>query len=329
MTNQDIYNQFEFTEENHIKYWYDNTHTDLFRQNEWQSTTGTVGFCQRPRLTFHGELIRTTKLISRKHKEPMAVFFSGGLDSEIALRSWLESGAPFRPVIIRFNNNLNVDDVNQAIEFCQTTNLTPTILEFDPVKFYESGDWQRIAVEYQSYTFYQQLLIKIAEDFAEPMITIDEVELEKFPDMDHLLRTGKVRHHWVFLKKEDQDGVWRRFAAKTGIPAYNNFYTYNPETMLAFLESYVVNKLISNQIPGKLGWTSSKNEIYKSATTYAFKARPKRTGVEKLHHLWTDVEHRCANMHLLFTTEPRIYAFETSKLIENMKKGRVSICRTI
>ena len=322
-----LYDKFEFTENNHIKYWYDNDPSKIFRDNDWQQTVSTVGHSMRPRLTFRGELIRTTKIISRKHKEPMAVFFSGGLDSEIALQAWMESRAPFRPVIVKFKDDLNSADVNQATGFCESAGLTPTYLDFDPVAFYESGDWQRICKEYQSYTFYQQVLCKVAENFAEPMITIDEVEIEKTPDMDHLLKTGEHRMHWVFLKKEDQDGVWRRFVAKTGIPAYNNFYTYNPETMLAFLEGYVVNRLITDRMPGKIGWTSSKNEIYGSLTRYPFDPRPKRTGVEKLFHIWTDVEHQCAN--LLFATEPRIYEFGAHDLIKNMKQGKVSVCKTI
>jgi len=321
-----LYENFEFTEDNHIKYWYGNDQSKIFRTDEWESTTGTVGFCRRPRLTFRGELIRTARILSRKH-DVMNVFFSGGLDSEIALNAWMESRAPFRPVIVRFKDELNSGDVIQAVSFCQERNLDFVTIDFDPMRFYESGEWQRIAKDYQSYTFYQQILLKIAEDFAQPMITIDEVELEKVPDMDRLIKTGEMHLDWVFLKKEDQDGVWRRFVAKTGIPAYNNFYTYNPETMLAFMEGYVVNRLITDQIPGKLGWTSSKNEIYGTLTRYPFKPRPKRTGVEKLFHVWTDVEYQCAN--LLFATEPRIYEFDAKQLITNMKEGRTSKCKTI
>jgi hypothetical protein len=257
----------------------------------------------------------------------MNVFFSGGLDSEIALNAWMESRAPFRPVIVRFKDELNKDDVSNAEGFCEDHSLKPVYIDFDPIKFYESGEWERIARQYQAYTFYQQLLLKVAEDFAEPMITIDEVELEKVPDMDHFFKTGEQRLEWVYLKKEDQDGVWRRFVAKTGIPAYNNFYTYNPETMLAFLEGYVVGRLIDDKIPGKLGWTSSKNQIYATLTRYPFQPRPKRTGVEKLFHVWTDVEHRTASM--LFATEPRIYEFPAKQLITNIKQGKVTTCNTI
>jgi asparagine synthetase B (glutamine-hydrolysing) len=76
----ELYSKFEFTENNHIKYWYDNDPSKIFREDDWQQTVSTVGHSVRPRLTFRGELIRTTKIISRKHKEPIAVFFSGGLD---------------------------------------------------------------------------------------------------------------------------------------------------------------------------------------------------------------------------------------------------------
>ena len=322
-----LYNQFEFTEDNHIKFWYDNDVSNIFRDNDWQITSASVGGCQRVPMGFRGEIIRTTKILSSKHKETISVFFSGGLDSEIALNSWLESGARFKPVVVKFTNDLNIADVKQAMAYCTACNLTPTVINFDPIKFYENGDWQRVSKEYQSYTFYQQVLLKIAEEYAQPLITIDEIELEKVPDMDHLLATGQNKLEWIFLKKEDQDGVWRRFVAKTGIPAYNNFYTYNPETMLAFLEGDVVNKLINDKIPGKLSWTSSKNEIYSTLTRFPFEPRPKRTGVEKMFHIWTEVEHQCANM--LFATEPRVYEFPVKALLNNIKHRKVTTCNIL
>ena len=320
----ELYSKFEFTEDNHIKFWYDGDASKIFRENEWEITSASVGACNRIPMNVRGEIIRTAKIISRKHKEKMSVFFSGGLDSEIAINAWIESRAPFTPVIVKFINDLNIDDVSQAVKFCDAYGLNPTILDFDPVKFYESGEWQRVAKDYQSYTFYQQILLKVAEEYAAPLITIDEVELEKVPDMDHLLSTGQKRMEWVFLKKEDQDGVWRRFVAKTGIPAYNNFYTYNPETMSAFFENNIVNALISDRIPGKMSWTSSKNEIYKTLSRFPFELRRKRTGVENMFHIWTDVEHRCAN--LVFATDPRIYEFPVHELIKNLKEGKETVC---
>jgi hypothetical protein len=154
------------------------------------------------------------------------------------------------------------------------------------------------------------------------MITVDEVELEKIPDIN--LETGAVATDWCFLKKEDQDGVWRRFNDKTGIPALNNFYTYTPESILAFLNNEVVNDLINDRIPGKLGWTSSKMKIY-SSLGYEFRKRPKWHGVENYIHLWDAVRYNVSSKGLVFNE--RYYLVPARQLKQNLINGVETLCK--
>jgi hypothetical protein len=137
--------------------------------------------------------------------------------------------------------------------------------------------------------------------------------------------TGEYMYEWIFLKKEDQDGVWRRFNDKSGIPALNNFYTYSPESMLAFLQISTVDDLINDRIPGKLGWTSSKMQIY-SNLGYEFRKRPKWNGVENYMHLWDAVNYNINSTGLQFT--PRGYTVNAIELKQNLINGIETICHT-
>ena len=118
----------------------------------------------------------------------------------------------------------------------------------------------------------------------------------------------------------------RRFNDKTGIPALNNFYTYSPETMLAFLDLPTVDDLINDRIFGKLGWTSSKIQIY-SHTGFQFRPRPKFTGVENYMHLWNQVQYNIAEH--LGEIVPGYYTIPALELRNNLRSGKESLCHSI
>jgi hypothetical protein len=247
---------------------------------------------------------------------------SGGLDSEMALQSFLSAGITPKIATVRFPDDNNMHDIGPMMRMLDQKKIAYTVIDFDPTEFVNSGECYEIGLKYQAYTFYQQMLLRIAEDYSAPMITVDEIELEKPTSIDY--STGDISSEWVFLKKEDQDGVWRRFNEKTGIPALNNFYTYSPETILAFLDVPVVDDLVNDRIPGKLGWTSSKMQIY-STLGYEFRKRPKWHGVENYIHLWDAVRYNISNKGLTFNE--RHYAVPVTELKKNLINGVETLCQ--
>jgi hypothetical protein len=311
----------ENTENNHLLYWYNDDKNVKWRTNELDSTSMSVGGTARKPMSLKAELIRNARSLNRRFND-LTIFMSGGLDSEIALRSFLEAGLTPKLVTVRFPNDNNMHDIGPMMKMLNSMNLPYTVIDFDPEEFYQSGEWKDIAMKYQAYTFYQQMLLKIAEKYSAPMITIDEVELELLPNINW--ETGEHKFEWCFLKKEDQDGVWRRFNDLTGIPALNNFYTYSPESILAFLKQETVADLIRNKIPGKLAWTSSKMKIYGSLG-YNFRRRPKWHGVENYIHLWDSVRYNIANSGLCF--KQRNYAVSASELERNLESGKETLCQ--
>lgn len=310
----------ENTENNHLLYWYNDDRTSKWRLDDLDTTSMSVGGCTRTPMSLRSELIRNARSLYRKYKD-LTVFMSGGLDSEIALRSFLEAGITPKLVTVRFPNDANMHDIGPMMAMLQSMGLEYTVIDFDPTDFYYSGKWKDVAIKYQAYSFYQQILLSIAEEYSAPMITVDEVELEKLPNVNW--ETGEYTFSWNFVKKEDQDGVWRRFNDLTGIPALNNFYTYSPESILAFLNNTTVNELIHDKIPFKMGWTSSKMKIY-NELGYPFRRRPKWHGVENYMHLWDMVLYHIKGTGLAYS--PRKYALDVFTLKNNLENGKESIC---
>lgn len=309
------------TERSHLKYWYGNDRTQIWRKDNLETTSMSVGGCIRKPMSFKAELIRTARILSKQYPD-LTIFLSGGLDSEMALQSFLAAGITPRIVTVRFPNDKNIHDIGPAMRMLDHMGLKYSIIDIDPEEFVMSGEAFEIGARFQGYSFYQQLLMKVAIDYNAPMITIDEIELEKLPSIDW--ETGEHYDRWVFLKKEDQDGVWRRFADATGIPALNNFYSYSPESILSFLQIPTVDDLVNDRIYGKLGWTSSKMKIY-SHLGYNFRKRPKWHGVENYMHLWDYVRYNVyAKSNLNFNE--RNYVMPIDQLRQNLINGVETVC---
>lgn len=308
------------TEDNHLVYYYNQDPQQVWREHDLDTTTMEIGACTRKPMSLRAELVRTARALHKDYPD-LTLFMSGGLDCEMALRSFLAAGIIPRIATVKFHGDGNLHDIGPMMKMLNEMNISYTVINFDLEDFVYSGRCYEVGSRYQAYTLYQQMLLDVAETFSLPMITVDEIELEKSYSVNW--RTGETSSQWVFVKKEDQDGCWRRFNDKTGIPALNNFYSYNPESMLAFLQIPTVNELINNRIPGKLGWTSSKMKIY-GHLGYDFRQRPKWFGIENYKHLWDLVEYNASAKTCEFT--PRLYQVDALVLRHNLLNGKKTLC---
>ena len=310
----DVYQKYELTKGNHLRYYFNNNVQQNWRMHPYETAHCKVGTgYQYNAKSFVESLTTTAHTLYDRHGSNFLLFLSGGLDSEIAFRIFYINEMPVTPIIVRFADDLNLGDVHDAILLCKKFGVTPVIYDIDPREFFLSGDWRQIAETYQCYSFYQQLLLGIAEKLKTPMITIDEVEISKYEQT------------WFFSKKEDQDACWHRFVDRTDILAYNNFYTYDPDTILAFIECSTVQNLINNRTPGKLSWTSSKHAIYTELTGFDLQRRYKRTGMEKMMNIWDYVLEHSAR--ILFES-PATFNFNAHKL-SHLKLGKEITCNSV
>jgi hypothetical protein len=84
---------------------------------------------------WYQECLNTAKYISSLADKPIAIAFSGGIDSEVVCRSFLSSNIPFTPIIFKHVDNANYHDITYALQFCNKNNLKPIILDFDVDEF--------------------------------------------------------------------------------------------------------------------------------------------------------------------------------------------------
>jgi hypothetical protein len=64
-----------------------------------------------------------------------AVCFSGGIDSQTVIDTFLIAGVTPNVVIFNFLDDHNIQDVSHAIKFCETRKITPRLIDFDVIRF--------------------------------------------------------------------------------------------------------------------------------------------------------------------------------------------------
>ena len=69
---------------------------------------------------------------------PLDILLSGGVDSEVMLRCFVELKIPVNVFIFCYENNYNAFDVTNAKKLCAELNITPTVIDFNLEKFFET-----------------------------------------------------------------------------------------------------------------------------------------------------------------------------------------------
>jgi asparagine synthetase B (glutamine-hydrolysing) len=84
--------------------------------------------------SYKEELLTNASLIRDSFNEPFDLMLSGGVDSEVILRCYLELKIPINVFVFRYENNYNLPDVTHALRICKELNVTPTVIDFNFVK---------------------------------------------------------------------------------------------------------------------------------------------------------------------------------------------------
>lgn len=79
----------------------------------------------------------------------IALSFSGGIDSQCMVQCFVEAKIDFDIFILRFKNNLNAQDVDHALLYCDKNNLSYTIIDIDVLNFLSMFNYE-YAMKYLS-----------------------------------------------------------------------------------------------------------------------------------------------------------------------------------
>lgn len=265
--------------QNHFKFGYDKQPFS-FRISAQQKWFVEYGKCQTEPLTFYDECLRTARIIKENTTEKIWILFSGGVDSEVALRSFVMQKIPIKVAILRFKNDLNIHDIAHAVVVCEQLGIEYTFFDLDITSF-----WEKEGLKYASATqcispFLLSTMWLVDQIDGFPILGSGECLLVKRVPSTYIPGVSPyLNSEWDLWEKE-KIAAWYRHFIVTDREGCPGFFQYTPEIICSYIQDSYVQKLINNQIAGKLSTESSKLKIYQQH--FQIFDRKKYTGFEKV-----------------------------------------------
>jgi len=255
------------------------SHNDhmTFSTNKSGGYAVRMGECTRTPFSFKEEAIHTAKLIKQKAgDQDIWLSYSGGIDSEFVVRTFLEAGIDFKIATAVMSNQENSYDLDHSRRFCKALGLHLHEVEIDVVEFFET-DLESYAVNTTCVSPHFPVHMKLWD------------QLEGFIVAGHGDPIFKrINNVWYFQVQEKEDSVYR-YAEWRDRKMAPGFYAYTPEILLSFiLEKEISNMLITGMATKLDNVIQVKHNVY--SKYYPITDRVKQTGFEKLKDL--DLKHR-------------------------------------
>lgn len=274
-----------YTSENNWYSWQYGEGEKFGRQPGNQQFKTNFGRMDRPVMSFKEELLNAAKSTIEHHPNLTPnIFFSGGVDSEIMLRAFLEIGAKPTVTIMRYENDYNLYDVSYAVTICTMLGVEYKLIDFNLTKFYEN-DAERVSELAQIDRPRALPYCKFIEDsdglpiLGASDLTLHRTTSEYVPDM---------KGNWVILCWEHDIG-WSKFAREINKPAVAEWFKWTPGLVLSYTNLKWFHQLVTDQYIGKTGCNSTKIIGYREAYPDLIERR-KQTGFEKIDTLVSEME---------------------------------------
>lgn len=226
------------------------------------------------KLSYFDALYYNAQVMRDSYNEPFDVLLSGGIDSEVIVRTFKDLKIKHNTFIFRYENNLNIRDVTSAIDICTSLNIPYTIIDFNLQNFYESGE---------------------ASLILDKTLTHNLASLSKIKWLDYLDNipvSGVAEPHWRrnlvgdYSKKSDWTFhlyEWELFYSLNqkmlGRTIIGEWFHYTPQLLMSFHTAPVINDVINDRVPGKQGTHTSRIPMYQHIWP-DIKNKPKLSGYE-------------------------------------------------
>lgn len=211
-----------------------------------------------------------------------SVFFSGGVDSELILRSYINIGANPEVFIVRYENDLNLYDVSFAITVCEVLNVRYNLIDFNLRRFYEND---AVAISEIAQIDRPRMLphLKFTE-VADGLIIVGHSDIAWHRPSDDY--SEKVE--WEAIDFEHDLGC-DKYNIAMNRPAVYQWWKWTPGLVLSYMNLDWFKKLMNDEYFGKRGINSTKVIGFQEAFPDML-PRAKKTGFESIDPLIDEVE---------------------------------------
>jgi hypothetical protein len=251
------------------------------QDNKIFTTSFSCGYIDK-HSSFKEELINAAKSVIDHYTAKPSILFSGGLDSDIMLRSFLLAGARPNVYIYRYEKDYNIYDVSYAVTICSMLNIDYKIIDFNLEKFF-STDAERLAelaqIDRPRALPYCSFL---EQTDGLPILGASDLSIHRTND------NYTTKGSWA-VRCWEHDVAWSKFIRTINKPAVGEWFKWTPGLVMSYTKTKWCQKLINDKFPGKLGVNSTKIEGYREAYPDLID-RKKQTGFEYTDHMVLEFE---------------------------------------
>lgn len=271
------------THNNHLQFgWGNGTFNFDNKFGEFWVKYGSVEY--QP-ASFREECVSAAKLIGESSDKPILVCFSGGLDSEIMVRSFQEAGVPFEVAIMKFkyrhDDHINEHETKRAFEIAIEDNIVCHTMTVD-IEDYFKNSLPELCKQYRTNNWSKLLVTEMIKHFSNYHCVIGDGKMM----LQRHKTNGRRGLTGLYLEEELVNVAAIEVARQTGTTVTNRFFMYTPELMLSWLTDPQVSHWIQ--------YENALNSKYTNMNYYGIKTymmyqhwpethiRPKYSGLERM-----------------------------------------------
>lgn len=258
-----------------------NLNTNQYKRlSAWDVFTYTSKCEQLTHLNFKTELEITCKDIyatTQKLGTRLSLFLSGGVDSEIIARTFIELGIPFESYFILFHKDLNAHEKEIVDKFQTQTGCRVDYIDVDIEKWLTADDGLNyFRTVYKTFDIATPLQL-----WARTAISKNHSVVSGLfePHLHKIAATEECRLEWMHAIDESSVMSRVNFIKENNFFDFPFFYLHRPELYAAYCRDPYVERMLAN--PYKLSLVSTKKEMMKHYFPN-MEIRPKYTGFENV-----------------------------------------------
>jgi hypothetical protein len=248
---------FEYTKNNHIRCSYTSNALDF-----------SHGKISNSHLSWREECKNVAKELYELHSDKLVILLSGGLDSEVVLHSFIANKIFPKVAIFRYEQNLNLHDINYALRLCAARGISPQIIDINVRSFFDNQ-----LLDFAYITKCSSPQLNLLMHYAN---NVDGIPVIGAGENYLVRKEGKKE---VYDLEESRVISLYKFFENTNREAIPAFFQYTPEAMLSFLQKESVYRWVETaKMQGHINSKKIKASII--AEDFDIEPRGKLTGFE-------------------------------------------------
>ena len=318
----------EFTNQNHFKFGYDDQwfSNRVSKNQQWNCSYGKIS---EVGLNVKEANKRAARLIyqnAQKLSRKVCLLLSGGSDSEVAARAFLDAQVPFTAVMLEYGKNEKDVDNHFELQYAnilvQKYQIPSIRIKLDLGNFWSFDNTEFVEIAHLTQCTSPQLittmwLARQIHNKHNGYVVLGQGEPLVYRQFDQ----------WWFREKE-LIGSWAKFWCFDKINGTSGFHQYTPEQMLAYLTDPIVVEFIKDPAktnPDPVGIFDNamiKHLLYQ--THYPDSElvnRKKYTGFE--NQFWIEWQIR-GWLREIFPYNTSEFTIEYNKMISNLRGSKSS-----